>query len=193
MSLSKHLLIVTAAGALAVGCGSSDDTCGDAGCPDGSASAGDTAAPATDGPMLWGLSRDKNNFTVTAIANVNDGCMLNVAGLVGKTLPVTYDATTMMVSIGDPQGSPVMPSLGSGKVDANMATLTRENDSGTAGAACTWHQKDVSMLKLVFHDKFTLDVTEDETMFAAVCTGMTPPPPTGGKCTSTWQWTFEKK
>jgi len=37
---------------------------------------------------------------------------------------------------------------------------------------------------------FTLDVTENETMFAAGCTN--PPPPAGGMCTSTFQLTFEK-
>jgi hypothetical protein len=186
------MLVVVAAGAFAVGCGSSDNTCSDAGCPDGGLSTLDTA-PLSDGPMLWGLSRGTNNFTVTGISKIKDDCMIGVEKVVNMTLPVTYDEATMMISIGDVQGSPPGPSLGTGKVGANMATLTRDNKSGVATAACFWDQKDVSMLVLFNHDKFTLDVTENESAFAPGCTGMTPPPPVTGKCTSTWQWTLEKK
>jgi hypothetical protein len=189
MRLFKQTLVLLTVGVAAVGCGSSESTCPDGGCADAAVAGGDTAVTG-DGPMLWGLSRGMNDFSITAVANVKDDCMLGVTGLVGMSLPVSYDETTMMISIGTLQGSPPGPSLGSGKVGANMATLTRDNLSGTAGAMCTWHQKDTATLKLFDHDKFTLDVVEDEDMFMN-CTS--PPPPTGNKCTSTWQWTFQKK
>src|SRR4051812_25898286 len=112
MSLFKNMLIVVAAGTVAAGCGSDDNKCGDASCPDSSVVLGDAAASAGDGPMLWGLTSGTNNFTVTAVSNVNDGCMLGVAGLVNKTLPVNY--TGGMVSIGELQGSPPQASLGTG-------------------------------------------------------------------------------
>jgi hypothetical protein len=206
MKLLKQMLFLAAAGTIAAGCGDSDNSCTDAGCPDGATAlrdgGADVAAPIADGPMLWGLTRSvagdggglaPNQYTITGIANVKDDCAIGVAGLVGKTLPVIYEESTMTISIGDVQGSPPGPSLGSGKVAANMATLTRDNLSGLATAACYWHQKDVSKLTLTNHDKFTLDVTEDEDTFAPGCATTTPPPPAGGKCTSTWQWTLEIK
>jgi hypothetical protein len=174
-------------GLCGLGCGESDDQCGDAGCLDGGIT---TDGGATgDGPMLWGLSRGMNNYKITGASSVNDGCKIGVAGLAdGKTtLPVTFDVTTSMISIGDKKGTPPTPSLGSGVVNNNMATLTRENDTGTL--PCTWHQKDVSTLTLTNHDKFSLSVQEDQTMFATGCPAADVP--TGGKCTSTWTWTFE--
>lgn len=220
MRLIKQLLVLSAAGAIAAGCSDSESSCPDAGCVDASATdaaviadggASDARAAdavtadagAGDAIMLWGLTRSTpgdggpallpRDYVVTGVANVKDDCMIGVGTLVGKTLPVIYDENAMSISIGTIQGSPPGPSLGSGKISDNVGTLTRDNFSGTAGAACTWHQKNVSKLVLVYHDKFTLDVQEDEDMFSAGCTAMTTPPPAGGKCTSTWQWTFEIK
>jgi hypothetical protein len=183
---SIKMLALLAASVTAAGCGSDDNTCGDAACPDGAVTQADAG---TDGPMLWALSRGTNNYTITKVVTsaATDGCGLGPQALMSMTRPVTFDEATSTISIGAQQGTPAMPSFGSGKVGANMATLMRENTGGDS--MCNWHQKDVSMLVLFANDKFTLDVTETETMFQG-CTN--PPPPTGGMCTSTFQLTFEK-
>src|SRR5262245_61131098 len=54
--------------------------------------AGDGSTSSTDGggdasPNLF-LSRGMNNYTVTAVSNVQDGCMTGVTGLLNGTLPV---------------------------------------------------------------------------------------------------------
>jgi hypothetical protein len=159
-------------------------------CVEATGSMGGPDAGTSDASMLWGLSRGTNSYTVTAVATVSDGCMLGVEALRGMTLPVTYDEATQLISIGNIKGSPPMPSLGSGKVSENRATLVRDNQSGDPGS-CYWHQKDVGFLELVYHDKFTVDVVEDEDMFAAGCTGADAPPP-GGKCTSSFRLTLQK-
>ena len=187
MKLIK-MLVVVAAGAVAVGCGSSDNTCTDAGCPDGGSLGGDAGGPDA---ALWGLSRGTNNYTITKVVTsaATDGCKLGPEALMNMTRPVTYDATTNIISVGDQKGTPAMASFGSGTVGANKATLMRDNTGGDT--MCSWHQKDTSLLSLFDNDKFTLDVTEVEDMFGAGCTN--PPPPTGGTCTSSFQLTFEKK
>jgi hypothetical protein len=185
MNLIKRFILI---GAVAVaGCGSDDSTCGDGGCPDSGALGADTGT-AGDTAMQWGLSDMTNNFTITKVQVTSDGCNLGPAVLMGMARPVTYNRTTATISIGDLKGTPPMPSWGTGMAAGNSATLTRDNTAGD-GAACTWHQKDVSLLNLFNHDKFTLDVTEDEDTFMG-CT--TPAPPASGKCTSVYQLTFEK-
>ena len=184
----KRIAFFVVAGVMAgLGCSSSDSVCSEAGC----ASPSDAARPdtASDGATLWGLSRGTNNYNITAVANVADGCDLGVAAAVGSApLPVTYNDVTNVISIGKTVGSPAGPSLGSGMVGANMAVLTREYAGGDV-AGCTWHQKDTSTLVLFDNDKFTLMVKEDESAFVS-CTN--PPPPAGGTCTSTWTWTLAK-
>jgi hypothetical protein len=139
--------------------------------------------------MLWGLSRGTYMFTVTSIANVSDGCMTMPSALVGMQRPVTYDETTMIVSVGNALGTPPTPSLGTGKVGANVAMLVRDNIVGDAMAACTWHTKGNNKLTMIGHDKFTVDVMEEQDMFSMACM----PIPTGGKCSGSYQFTFEKK
>jgi hypothetical protein len=190
MRVIKQMLVVVAAGAVAMGCGSDDNECGDAGCPDGSAylDGGSTG----DGPMLWGLTRGTNDYTVTkAMASGSDGCMLaaGLASLVGMKRPVTYDQSTQMIGVGDLKGTPPTPSFGTGKVSNNMATLMRDNQAGPS-ATCYWHQVNTGTLTLFNHDKFTVDTTETQNMFAAGCTGADAPP-AGGTCTSTYSVTFE--
>jgi hypothetical protein len=127
MRLAKTVFFLASAAAL-VGCGSSDNTCGDAGCLDGAIVTGPDAG--ADGPTLWGLSRDMNNYTVTAVTVASDGCMLSPGELMGMSVPANYVAATNTLSIGKSQGTPAMPAFGSGTVGANMATLTRDNQAG---------------------------------------------------------------
>lgn len=178
------LAFATIAAAASIGCGSSDETCGDAGCPD-------SAASTTDGPKLWGLSRGTNGFKITAVSGVTDGCMKGVSDLATLNtvpFPVTYTEATTIVSIGDLKGTPAQPSLGSGPVAGGMATLVRDNRTGDATAACVWSQKDTGQFTLIGDDMFTLTVTETQSMFTAGCTDV----PAGGTCTSTWTWTMAK-
>jgi hypothetical protein len=145
-------------------------------------------AGASDGPMsLWGLSRGMNQYRVTAVEQVSDGCALEPAAVVGMSLPVTYDDTTSVISVGTPQGIPPMPSLGAGKVANNMAFLVRGNVMNE-GAGCSYRRNDSGVLRLFDHDKFTLHSTEGQSMFSPACT----PVPVGGGCVSSWQWTLEK-
>jgi hypothetical protein len=188
MKSSKTILVLIASSAL-LGCGSSDNTCTDAGCPDGGL--GGNLDSSSDGLPLWGLSRDMNNYTVSKVTVTNDGCMSGPNELMGMSIPAKYDATTNTFSLGKDFGTPAMPAFGSGSVGANMATLTRDNQAGDP-AKCFWHQKDVSLMKLFDNDKFTLDVTETQDMFStAGCTGADAPP-TGGTCTTTFQLTLAK-
>jgi hypothetical protein len=73
---------------------------------------------------LWGLSRGTNNYTITKVVTsaATDGCKLGPEALMNMTRPVTYDATTNIISVGDQKGTPAMASFGSGTVGANKAT-----------------------------------------------------------------------
>jgi hypothetical protein len=171
-----------------LGCGGDDNNmCGDAGC----VTATDAAAQTPDGPVYYPFSPGMNSYKITGVSNVNDGCMLGVAMLVGMSLPVNYASPT--ISIGESQGSPAMASLGSGSASGNNATLTRDNMAGDATGMCTWSQKDVSQFMLTGQDQFTLTVQEDESNFSQGCAGMDPGAPPSGMCTSTWTWTFVKQ
>jgi len=143
-------------------------------------------AGAPDVGMLWGLSRGQNAYRVTSFTLAQDGCGLSPGDVLGMTLPVSYDETTMIISVGKPWGTPPMPVLGAGKIAFNMAQLVRENDAAP-GSACTFHEKVTGQFALFDHDKFTLDVVEEESMFSPACTSV----PVAGQCVSAWRWTLE--
>jgi hypothetical protein len=187
MRVLKTIFILATAGAAAMGCGSSDNTCTDAGCPDGSVTTDDAGASDASSQMLWGLTRGTTMYTVTSVTApaASDGCMLGPSALMGMDIPASYDETTNTFSFGKAQGTPAMPAFGAGKIGANMATLTRTNTAGEA-MGCYWTQMDTSLMKLTNHDTFTLDVTEVENAFAPACTGADAPP-AGGTCTSSFQ------
>jgi hypothetical protein len=190
MRLMSKMLFLAAASTVAIGCGSEDSMCGDGGCPDGAVTAGDVGTTA-DVAMQWGLSPGKNDFNITAIGKVEDGCGIMPAMAVGMSRPVTYTMTPApaTVAIGDPTGSPPQPSLGQGPIAGNMATLSRMNREGEANATCFWTQKTDAILTLIGHDEFTYDVTYMQSGIAAGCT----PKPATDPCTSKWQFTFKKK
>jgi hypothetical protein len=187
MNLTKHTMLMLAVAAAAAGCGSSESSCPDGGCLDSAVTSGADAG--SDGPALWGLSRGTNSYTITKVTIGNDGCMLGPDALMGMTRPVTYDEATNTISVGDQKGAPPAPSLGSGHVGANVATLSRDNNAGDA-MGCYWHQTDAGSLMLFDNDKFTLDVTETDNMYSAAC--MAADKPGGESCTSTFQLTFVK-
>ena len=81
-----------------------------------------------------------------------------------------------------------MPSVGSGRVANNWAVLIRENLTTDPAGACTYHRRDVAELFLFGPDRFQLQVTEEQSAFAAQC----PSIPAGGHCLSFWTWTLEK-
>jgi hypothetical protein len=153
------------------GCSSTSDN-GDA------ATTSDTAA---DVPSVF-LSRGMNNYVVTQVSGVTDGCAINPNSLKNMTLPVNFVESTQMLSVGTPNGTPLQASLGTGVV-GTTGTLNRENDT-TDGTTCVWHQKNVSNFTLTGGDVFTLEVTETESAFTAPCAA---PMPT---CTSLYTLTF---
>jgi hypothetical protein len=160
-------------------CGGDDENamCGDGGCPTNDGGGG--------GGMQWGLTSGTNNYKITSTTMVMDGC--DVGPNEATMLPLTY--TGGVVSLGNVMGTPPQPSLGTGTASGNKATLTSDNIVGDAAAMCTYSRKITSQFELIGHDKFTLMVTEKESMFSTGCGADVPP---GGMCTSTWTWTFEK-
>ena len=160
--------IALLASAFVIGCGSGSST------EDGSADSGGTP---------FGFTMGTNCFDVTAVSNVNDGCMLAVGSVVGTALPVDYDPNTGTLTVG------TAGSLGAGVITFNMGTLMRNGMTSDAMMpTCTWHQTDTSMVTVTANNEFDIAVTETQTMFAAACSG----PPAGGMCTSTWTWKLKK-
>jgi hypothetical protein len=115
-------------GLAAAGCGSDDNTCGDAACPDsavGTPDGGATGDTAPLGMITSGL------YKATAAVITDDGCKINPMDLVDKNtmmaawLPVEVTTTTM--SVGNPKGTPPTPSLGTGPFGGATFTLKRMN------------------------------------------------------------------
>jgi len=180
---AKGLSLLSAL-ALWQGCSSSSDT------TDGSTDDASTISDAaSDGPVL-GLTRGMSYFKITTVTGITDGCEIVPADFVNAgALPVNYVNATQTLSVGNPQGAPVMASLGSGVIGVT-GTLNRENDvTDTTVANCVWHQKDVSLFTLTGVDVFTLDVTETQSAFTAACA---PILPAMNPCTTTYKATFVK-
>jgi len=192
--MMKKILGVMAVVALgaAAGCGNSDNGCGDGACLDSSITTPDGGG-SYDGATPYALSRGTTTFKISGVTGITDGCGFKPGEVVGDNITVTYDDTTQTVTIGKPVGTPATPFFGSGKVAAttvNTAMMLRENDVGSAGATCTWHEKVTSIFQLYANDKFTLTPTLADSNYSAGCTAMDKPG--GATCTSTWTWTVEK-
>jgi len=175
---AKTLCLLAAAG-LWQGCSSSsDDT--DGGKKDGAADGG-----GSDTSGLF-LSRGMNFYKITAVTGVMDGCDVGADSFVNEVLPVNYVMDTQILSVGNPKGAPVAPSLGSGVIGVT-GTLSRDNM--TTDGTCTWHAVVTSDFTLTGGDVFTLEVSEMQSTFTAGC-----PPAliTAGTCTTTYTATFEK-
>jgi hypothetical protein len=181
----KKIKLVLLAAALApfaiAGCGSNDSDL------DAGTSMPDAEVVVDSGPTLYALSAGTYCYDVLAVAGVADGCGIlvddkGVVGLVGISLPGTYDATKGQFTLGT-EGS-----LGTGLISNNMGTLLRDGlTADVAAPSCTWHQKDTTEMIMVGQNNFTAQVTETQDTFAAACAPLIP---TGGTCTSTWTWTF---
>jgi hypothetical protein len=174
-AIKQFALLAAALAPFAIaGCGSNTtDT-------DAGTSMPDAEVVVDSGPTLYALSAGTYCYDIMAVSGVADGCELGVASLVGTAaLPGTYEATTGQFTLGT-EGS-----LGTGLISNNMGTLLRDGMTSD-GAACTWHQKDTTVMIMVGQNNFTAQVSETEDTFAATCA----PIPTGGTCTSTWTWTF---
>jgi hypothetical protein len=165
------LFCLLATVALWQGCSSTSDN-GDA------ATTSDTAA---DVPSVF-LSRGMNNYVVTQVSGVTDGCAINPNGIKNMTLLVNFVESTRMLSVGTLVGTPLQAALGTGVVAGTTGTLNREND--VTDGACVWHQKNVSNFTLTGGDVFTLEVTETQSAFTAPCAAANP------TCTSLYTFTF---
>jgi len=131
------------------------------------------------GQTVYRLSPGPYCYAVTSILpGTVDGCDISVASVVGSDLPVNYDATTGILTVGT-QGS-----LGAGAIAYNAGTLNRDGDTGD-GAGCTWHQTDTTEVLVTAENAFTVSVTEVQSTFAAACGAP------AATCTSTWSWTMQ--
>lgn len=190
-------VVVLGLAGLAVSCSSDSSGCadgGDAACgtSTGGAGGGGGGAGGAGGAQPFGLTGGDSCFEVTAfdpttfIDGCGEGALVSDAAKPPSPLivPLNYDGATGTVKLGT-DGS-----LGQGTISNNKGTLVRENDPVDAMiAACMWHQKNTSMVTLIANNMFIINVTEDETMFAAACADTIP---TGGMCTSKWTWTMKK-
>jgi hypothetical protein len=172
--MTRHLIFALAlvAAPILVGCGSNTTDSLDGGNSDV------FIAP-------FGLTGGDSCFTITDIApGFSDGCGLGVDKIVGTSLPLNYDGTTAIVTLGT-QGS-----LGGGAISSNQGTLVRDNNPTIDGTTCTYHQTDTSLLQMTADNAFTVTVTETQSTFGATCAAADVP--VGGTCTSTWKWTMAK-
>jgi hypothetical protein len=178
------LAIVSLTTALAAGCGSSSDDA------DGGGDASQTDTPVTetaaetgaDGSGPFGISMGTYCYTITKYEPGTDGCDIGL-DIVGMAIPVTYDPPPAGVLKVGRDGS-----LGQGAISANKGTLMRSSTAtDSTMPTCTWKQTDDTMIEVIGTNEFTASVVENESMFAAACTG----PPPSGMCTSTWKWTLK--
>jgi hypothetical protein len=191
MKTTKLLVIFSAMGLglAGVGCDSTSG-CTDAGvCPDLGAGGGSSGHGGTTGAggaggaaaPLYGVTEGTYCFDITGGTVASDGCGFTPAAEIGSRKPVTYNATTGIISVGR------MGSLGAGPIDKNQGTLTRDGDTADEMMpTCTWHQTDTSLLQLTATNTFTVSVTETESNFALACV----PPPPSDPCTSTFSYTM---
>jgi hypothetical protein len=190
-SMTNGLFSLLGAGILAVaGCGSSESSCPDGGCLD-AAPVTDTA-PSGDALKLYTLA--SGSYTVVSASMVMDGCKIGVdktvadMGVIGASFPLTLDNTTGQTTLGNLQGNPMVYSLGSGKIGANMGTLSMETDiTAEAPSMCKLHRKVDSVLTLTGDLQFNLAVTRTDSM-RTNCPEPLPDP----TCTSTFTWSFVK-
>ena len=174
MTRMTKIFSLLAAAALWQGCSSSSNS-DDASTVDSSTTDGPNVF-LSDGPMLY--------YKVTAVSGITDGCMIDPASFVDVVVAMSFNRTTQILSVGNQVGSPAQSSFGTGGPIGLTGTLMREND--VTDGTCTWHQKDVSQFTLTGGDIFTLDVTENQSAFTAMCT----PPNT--PCMTTYKATFAK-
>jgi hypothetical protein len=191
MKLAK-LGLGLALGLVAAGCGSSDNTCGDAGCPDGS-----SALPDGSGNRdASGFTLSNGKYKATMIADpITDGCMINPKLLVDMNtnmdtwIPVEISGGIMKV--GNPKGEPPAASLGEGPYVTTGETfkLTRMNHFKVeAPSTCEYDQEVTSTITLDGNDTFGLGVVEKQTNRKMCAT----PAGVGDSCASTWSWRMVK-
>jgi hypothetical protein len=143
-----------------------------------------TESPDT-GVALFGLTAGDSCFTITAIAPAfSDGCGLGVDGIVRTSLPLNYDNTTAIVTLG------TNGSLGGGAIANNVGTLVRVAPQTIDGTTCTFHETVNSQLQMTANNQFTVSVMEVQSTFGNTCAATDVP--AGGTCTSTWTWTMQK-
>jgi hypothetical protein len=150
-----------------------------------SSGGGDDAGPDT-GPTPFALSAGDSCFDVVSIqSGADDGCDLGVAGLVGMALPVNYNPTTAILTVGTNGAE------GGGQIAFNMGTLMRDSAaSDPLMPTCTWHQTDTADVTVTAANEFDIFLTEVDNMFATACG--TAGTPSGGTCTSSWTWHMKK-
>jgi hypothetical protein len=180
-------LALAMAGSFAA-CSSSGDSA-DGG--DGSADAASNTDSSTDVTLFF-ITPGDSCYEVVSVANgFQDGCDFGVGdtvanqGLVGASIPFNYDNSAYTIKVGT-DGA-----LGGGAIAFNMATLLRDgNTTDTAAPTCMWHEHVDANVTFTAQDEFNISASRTQSAFSAGCTS--PPPPTGGTCTSTWTWHMKR-
>ena len=187
----KTLAFGLALGLAAAGCGSDDSGCDDAGvCPDSGVTSLDGGA-GDGGGAVGTISSGKYKATGAVIAD--DGCKIDPMALVTMNtdmnawLPVDVTGGTMKV--GNPKGTPEMPSLGSGAYGGASFKLTRVNHVKLAAPSTCEYDSDVtSTITNDAIDSFGLGVVEKQMNR----TGCLEPAGVPASCASTWSWRMVK-
>jgi hypothetical protein len=190
MKLTKLGLGLMAMGLVAVGCGSDDNTCGDAACPDsavGGLDGGVDAAP------LGSITSGKYKALSANLGE--DGCMINAMDLVTKNADPTYwlpvEVTGGIMTVGNKKGDGVtdLPSLGTGPYGGATFTLKRMNHVKVGmGSPCEYDADVTSTITNDAIDSFGIGVVEKQTN-RVMCTV---PAGVGASCASTYSFRMQK-
>ena len=181
-------------GLAAAGCGSDDNTCGDAACPDSAVTTLDGGASDGAAGAIGTISTGK--YKALSVNIGEDGCMINPMGLVtaNMTDPMSYVPVTVMggtMSVGNPKGDGVnnLPSLGTGPYGGATFTLSRKNHVKVGmGSPCEYDADVTSTVTNDAIDSFGIGVVEKQTN-RTMCTE---PAGVGASCASTYSFRMQK-
>ena len=177
-------------GLAAVGCGSSDNQCGDAVCPDSAVTTPDGSAGGDTAPLG---SITSGKYKALSVNVGEDGCMINPKDLVDKNADMTYwlpvEVTASTMSVGNPKGTPAIASLGTGPYGGATFTLKRMNHVKLdAPSTCEYDADVTSTITNDAIDSFGIGVVEKQ-MNRMNCME---PAGVGASCASTYSFRMQK-
>jgi len=187
MKLTKMMIGLAALGVMAAGCGDSDNSCGDGGCPDGAVTPGDGGGGA--GGAVGSITSGKYKATAATIAE--DGCKIDPMVVVSMMVELPVDITAGTMKVGNPRGTPAMASLGQGPYVTTGGTfkLTRMNHVKLdAPSTCEYDSEVTSTITLDAIDSFGIGVVEKQSNRTTCMI----PEGVGANCSSTWSWRMVK-
>jgi hypothetical protein len=168
--------------------------CCAAGCSVGGAGDGGTEDLSGGGDLSMVFYKlVSGTYAVQSVTNYmnTDGCHVYGANLLTYTTTLTNDGSGN-VALGPMVGTPMQPSQGSGTIDNNMGTLTRNNTATDATITnCTYTLMRTNMITLTADNTFTANYSETQSGWSSAC--MLAGEDAGTSCTTTWTWTFTKQ